>query len=255
MVGVTSAAAGRSYLEVRPVVRGILVRRPEAWLYVVAAAAGATILGPAVLRPGGELVPEHSPSWPVAWGGWMLMVLAMMLPVVAPEARRVAMRSLWSRRHRAMAGYLAGYLAVWAGAGTVMVGVLHVANLAHPPAAVTVAALLGAALWQTSATRRRLLRRCGALRLGAASGRAADIDCARAGWRAGQLCALTCGPVMVVMAVGHHYPVLMVALLVLLLSERAPGPNPESRAGRPLEALGLAGLAVLVAVAALAAIA
>jgi hypothetical protein len=41
-----------------------------------------------------------------------------------------------------------------------------------------------------------------------------------------------------------HSVFLLVALTVVLLTERAPGPNPDRRAGRPLESVALAGLAV-----------
>jgi len=54
---------------------------------------------------------------------------------------------------------------------------------------------------------------------------------------------ITCAPVMAVMALSHSV-ILMLALTALLLSERAAGPNPYRRAGRPLEAIVLAGLAV-----------
>ena len=52
---------------------------------------------------------------------------------------------------------------------------------------------------------------------------------------------------MAVMAVGHSL-VLMACLTALLLTERARGPNPQQRAGRPFEAWCLAALAGLVLV-------
>jgi hypothetical protein len=58
----------------------------------------------------------------------------------------------------------------------------------------------------------------------------------------GSRCMFTCGPVMLAMAVGHSL-LLMCGLLALLLSERARGPNPERRAGRPLEAWWLVAFA------------
>lgn len=238
------------HLHLRLVVRQNLARRPEAWVYAVALVAAAALLGQIASSASPHIPIEDPPAWLAAWSGWMLMVLAMMLPVIAPDARRIAMRSLWRRRHRAMVGYLCGYLAVWAVVGLVIVGVLHVAHQPHPPAGVTVAALLGAARWQTSGPRRRVMRRCGLTRLGAAQGTAADRDCAAAGLVAGLRCTVTCGPVMLTMALGHHYSALMVGLLVLLLSERARGPNPERRAGRPLEAWCLVGVAVLLTFAA-----
>ena len=238
-----------SHLHLRLIGRRTLARRPQLWVYALAAVA-ATLLLDAVLSAGATASTEHG-AWLAAWSEWMLMVLAMMLPVIAPEARQVAMRSLWRRRHRAMLGYLSGYVSVWALVGLPIVGAIHGgAHHSHPPAGVTVVALLCAALWQTSRPRLRIMRRCGSVQIGAAQGLAADRDCAVAGWRAGLLCALTCGPVMLVMAVGHDFG-LMAGLLALLLTERARGPNPARRTGRPLEAWCLAGYAALLTVVAL----
>ena len=123
-----TAAAGFDLLAFT---RRTLVRRPESWVYAVAAGAALVLLLSAALPSGAASAHAHhhgaSPNVAAGagqllaeWGGWMLMVLAMMLPVVAPDARRVAMRSLWHRRHRAMAWFLAGYLAVWAALGDML---------------------------------------------------------------------------------------------------------------------------------------
>ena len=257
MVSTAAAPAAPSRFAVRRLaLRRLLARQPQIWLYGVAVAAGMAVVALTAYHQADERPGAGGAGWPgpspltEAWGGWMAMVVAMMLPVVAPQARHMAVRSLRRRRHRAMAGFLAGYLAVWALIGAAIVVVLHGAGLAHPPAGLAVAALFGAALWQVAEPRRRVLRRCGALRLGAPKGFAADRACAAAGWRTGLLCAFTCGPVMVATAAAHHQPALMGAVLALLLTERAPGPNPERRAGRPFEAWALMGLAAAVALVA-----
>ena len=189
------------------------------------------------------------PSWTDAWSHWVLMVVAMMLPVVAPQVRTVAMRSLWTRRQRSSGAFLIGYVAVWVVVGGVLLGPL-VALDAYPlGAAWLVGILLVAAAWQVSAPRRRLLRRCASLRLGVADGRAADVDCARAGLRSGVRCLATCGPIMLAMLAGHSV-LLMAALLVVLLSERSRGPDPVRRAGRPREAWMLVGIALVAGLAA-----
>ena len=107
-------------------------------------------------------------SWLSAWEHWALMVAAMMLPVVAPQVRRVAMRSLWSRRHRAAVSFVAGYVAVWLvlGAGLVAAvlalgGQEHGALAGRGPAP-------GGGLAGIRPTK-RMLRRCASLRLGAAT--------------------------------------------------------------------------------------
>ena len=86
-------------------------------------------------------------------------------------------------------------------------------------------ALLLAAAWQVSVPRRRVIRRCAPLRLGAASGLAADVDCARAGRAVGLRCVVECWPVMLAMALSHSL-LLMAGLTVVLLTERARGANP-----------------------------
>jgi predicted metal-binding membrane protein len=218
-----------------------LILQPELWLYVVAAGAGLALV------VHGE---HHHRTWLPGWLGWTAMAVAMMLPVVAPEARRMAMRSLWGRRHRAIAWFLAGYVAVWSAVSAVLVAALVAVGQPHPGPAVLAAALLVAAGWQVAGPRRRAMRRCGLLGACAARGWRADRDCAAVGVRIGMRSTFTCGPVMVAMGLGHQIA-LMAGLLVLLLSERARGPNPQRRAGRPLEAWCLAGFAAVAGFAAI----
>src|SRR5947208_13000111 len=45
--------------------------------------------------------------------GSLLMTLAMMLPLIILPVRHAAFRSPWRRRHRAAAGVVLGYVAVW----------------------------------------------------------------------------------------------------------------------------------------------
>ncbi len=105
------------------------------------------------------------------------------------------------------------------------------------PLAVALALALAAG-WHCAPQRRRLLRRCGILRAPAVHGARAVADWARGGLRVGARCVGTCGALMVPMAIVHH-PALMVGAALVLVSERRPGPNPERRAARPLEALWL----------------
>jgi len=53
---------------------------------------------------------------------------------------------------------------------------------------------------------------------------------------------------MLAMALSHNL-LLMAGLLTVMLSERARGPNPMRRAGRPIEAWVLVGFALTAAVA------
>jgi predicted metal-binding membrane protein len=252
--------------DLRAFVRRGLARRPESWLYGIAAGAGLGLVLPVVVSGGSHAHGhahghEHGAqatsvpaaevwSWLADWRHWILMTLAMMVPVVAPYARRIALRSLWRRRHRAMTGFLLGYLAVWLAIGAVVTGVLVMLDGTRVWPAAPIA-LLCAAAWQVSRPRRRTLRRCGSLPPAAISGWRADRDSATAGASVGLRCAFVCGPVMLAMAVSQSL-LLMGGVLALLLSERARGPNPDRRAGRPFEAWCLVAYAAAFAAVALA---
>ena len=247
--------------------RDSLAWHPEWWVYALAGASALVLVALALgsTESGGSTGHQmhhghgamamssepQSPwaAWLGAMGHWTLMVAAMMLPIVAPQVRRVALRSVRSRRTRGPATFLLGYVAVWLVLGAALLTVLVAVGGPEQPAPWLVVALLAAAAWQVSGPRRRMLRRCSSLRLGAATGFAADLDCLRAGLRSGLRCALTCGPLMVAMALSHSL-LLMAGVLAVLLSERARGANPVRRAGRPHEALVLGGFAVAAALAA-----
>lgn len=246
--------------------RRFVAWHPELWVYAVAVVSFLVLVLVSLGVVGAEPAMHHAgmdhagmsmsansetfgAAWAGAWGHWVLMVLAMMLPVAAPHVRLVAMRSLWSRRHRAVVVFLLGYVAVWLVVGAVLLAVLVALGMEHLDGAWLVGILLVAAAWQVSRPRRRVLRRCRAIRLGAAAGIAADLNCARAGLGSGLRCMVTCWPAMLAMAVSHSL-LLMVGLLAVMLTERARGANPLRRAGRPLEAWALGGFALVAAVAA-----
>jgi predicted metal-binding membrane protein len=171
------------------------------------------------------------------------MTAAMMLPLAAREADRIAAASLWRRRHVAVIEYLAGYLGVWSVFGLTAIWLVSTVWPHGAPLAAAALALAAAAAWQVTPLRKRALRRCGRPAYLHVRGFSADCDCVVAGTAYGRRCLLTCAPVMAVMALAHSVT-LMVALTIVLFTERAPGPNPARQAGRPLEAVVLAGLAV-----------
>jgi predicted metal-binding membrane protein len=247
-------------------VRLLATRHPEWWLYVVTAAAWFVLLA---WRGGPETLPTHAVTGHhttgvttgQADGGdfarhlghglnhWLLMVLAMMLPLAAPQARIVALRSLWPRRHRSAVFFVAGYVALWLAVGLGILVPLAALEVTSAPMWVTPALLVLAALWHVAPQRRRLVRRCGSLRLRDADGLAADRNCTTLGLRAGALCVFSCGVVMLTMALqlGTGTEVLLMAgLLTVLLHERADGPDPAERAGHAREALALIAIAGLL---------
>src|SRR3712207_2340261 len=93
--------------------------------------------------------------------GTVAMVTAMMLPLTLANVRYVALYSLWRRRHRAIAAFLVGYLAVWIVVQTVIVGGTW--GLLAPLIGwetVAVFAFVSAALLGVAPIKRQTLRRC-----------------------------------------------------------------------------------------------
>lgn len=151
--------------------------------------------------------------------GWTLMIIAMMVPFVIGQIRFTAERSLWRRRHRAIAGFLAGYVTCWTLAGLFLLGI-H----ASPRAAAI--AFLAAAVWQLTPQRRVAMASCHRTVPLAPHGWRADVATLRYGWSIGRSCVLTCWLAMAGCALtGHGVPV-MLALAGLAYAERvARRPN------------------------------
>lgn len=220
--------------------RGFAGRHPEWWVGVAAAGAWGWML--AMPHPhaghGGHAATGRSS---MLWAG--VMVTAMMLPLTVPHVRHVA-RSGLGRRHRGIAGFLAGYLAVWMPAMLAIVAALdagsRVAGWTVAAAVVTAAAVL----WEVAPGRRQLLRRCARTMPLAPRGWRTDADCARFGVRAGMSCVTVCWALMAACVVfAHSLPVMAVLFGVQLSGRYRREPSPA------LAALAVLGVC-LVALAA-----
>lgn len=193
-------------------------RHPEWWVALVSASVWVTMLAGVVTSVAG---PGHDHTAPLrALGPWVLMVLAMMVPLTLPTVRGVARASLWPRRHRAVAVFLGGYVAVWAVAGVVLLEAHHVAEALLGPLPVASLALVTAVMWWRHPVCRRAAIRCGRSAPLAPRGWRADRDAARFGARIGASCVVSCWATMgAVVALGHH-AVVMAAGLALHLHRR-----------------------------------
>ncbi len=156
-----------------------------------------------------------------------LMAAAMMAPLVTDQVHHLAVSSLWSRRYRAVVGYLTGYLAVWSVVGAVIMTGLHAVR--PWVGALPLVAVTGAVAVVVAGTEGHLrrLRRCGAGRPLALAGWRADRDCVVAGVQmAGRCVATTWAVMLAVMAQGGL--LVLAAATVLLVLERR-GVVPERR--------------------------
>jgi len=201
-------------------------RAPQWWVsivvlvaWLVAIAGGSTDVGPG--EPAGHHL-HGSTVRPAAPDGLVTFacVVAMMVPLLLPTLRRVAVASLWKRRDRAMAACLVGYLALWLPASLLIgLGVEAEHALGGPFGAIGLSAA-AALFWQSTRAKRRALRACHLTLPLSPSGWRADRDCVVLGVDVGWNCVRNCWALMaVVFAFGHH-PMAMFAAFVLMVMER-----------------------------------
>jgi predicted metal-binding membrane protein len=211
---------------IRDKLRRLNWRNPEWWVVIAAAVAWLFMAG---------ISRTHASHAGITTGrdhgqhtlGVVAMVIAMMVPLTITNVRHVAQSSLWRRRHRAIAGYLVGYLAVWFVVQTIIVetwGLL--APLVGWGTAGGVA-MVAAALWETAPLKRQRLRRCHRTVPLAPRGWRADADCARYGVSTGFSCVTMCWALMVAAAAFSHSIVVMIVLFGVQVSgryQRRPSP-------------------------------
>lgn len=237
--------------------KGFAWRHPEWWSLAASAMAWGLLVARATAAVGsggaGHLTHGHglamaSAGQPLAWAtaslDWLLMIVAMMVPLVVAPIRTTAARSLWSRRHRAIGGFLVGYLGAWTLMGLAASGLVAVLGVREslPLPAAAALGFLGAALWQLNPIRDGAVRRCHRTMPLAPSGWRADRDCLCYGWRIGCRCLVSCGALMTACLLASHGMLAMAAAAAVGAAERyAP------RADRRLAALAIAGIALAYA--------
>ncbi|MFK7088427.1 DUF2182 domain-containing protein [Chromobacterium violaceum] len=242
-------AAARAWPAVLEQASDWLRRHPEWWMLSLCATAWLWLQ----LKPDGAglaSVCRAASGWPeriavaAPDGGLPLMTAAMMLPLAAGSARYAAFRSLWRRRHRAIAVFLCGYLAVWLAAGWLLdeMAAPRLAAINDKPLALAGIALAAAA-WQLCPAKAAALAACHQGHSLAPSGWPADRDCLLYGFRNGAACVRSCWLLMLLPVAGGHDLAMMLAATALAAAER------YLRPAAGLSAAALLGLALWRALA------
>lgn len=230
-------------------------RHPEWWILALSAGAWGYMLAGDIAwsvrrihdAPGAHVPALSAQAVLADLRTWVVMTVAMMVPLVSGPLRAVALRSLWCRRHRAMALFLIGYVAVWLIAGVAAVLATRTSGVFPNSAPLTAAVgFLLAAAWHDLPLRRRALTSCHFTMPIAPSGWKADADCLRYGCGIGRRCVVSCWALMLACALARHSPVAMLCTAALMLTERF--------AFRPRPHLAIATLALLALVSVAAAV-
>lgn len=180
-------------------------------------ASGSVALSLAILRAQPPLRP------------WLLMLIAMMLPLLARPLDHVWVRSLPRRRWQAVAEFLVAYVMVWtaAGAALVLLAILLRASVGSLTAAAL--PLAGAVAWRATPAWQVCQNRCHGIPRLDTFGLAAELDCLAYGARAAFWCIGTCWALMLLpLLVRAHLPVMMAVALVAFIDRQAP-PRPLRR--------------------------
>lgn len=241
-------------------IRRLAWEHPEWWTLAISLLAWVLLVSQgAAIDRGMHLAHTHvhaTSGGHLAATGWMsdllestLMIAAMMLPLVIASVRLAAFRSLWRRRHLAIAGFLVGYVAMWSLASALMLTLLHKAVGSVFPWRLSTAsaAALGlaiAAAWQLTSLKRSALRACHQASPLAPSGWRANADCLRYGFVSAGRCVANCWALMLVPMLASHNLVVMAGITVACGVERYR--RRPQRGERPM-AIALAGLALVCA--------
>lgn len=201
-------------------------RRPEWWLSGVGAAGLLVLVGvfAAGLRGGhhdhatgaAALVPHVVAA---------IAMVAVMVPLVAPNVRYAALRSPRRARGRVTATVVAGYALVWAGAAVVLgVGAWLLAGAIGELASIFLVTVVAVG-WQSTFRKRRALARCDALLAPPLDRRRARSACRSHGVALGRDCVQSCWPLMALMVVAAHNPLVVVATAWVAWYERRRRPH------------------------------
>lgn len=197
--------------------------RPEWWCVAIGATAWGVMIPHAVAHAGHT---HHVLRFEQELASWLLMVVAMMLPLVGDQVRFVAFKSYRFRRHRAIAGFLVGYLLVWGLAG-VPVAALRGTLWARDPFVVA-GAFGAAALWALLP----MVRSAHAAHHRTAplvpTGWRADLSSFGHGVTISVPCVVTCWPLMIACALTGHSAIAMVGGAAIgWVQRRAFWPRPR----------------------------
>lgn len=204
----------------------------------LAHSAGAGSAGGMAGMPG---MPQAA-AWrpPVeAVGLWVVMTVAMMLPLTVPSLRHVARMVPRSARSVALATFCSAFVVAWL-PGAALAVWIH--SRLPVSAGIVAAAFVAAGAWELTSIKRTALLRCHRTAVIRAAQPGRRRTCWQYGLRRGAWCAASCGPLMVALALSGHTPL---PLLLVSLGVTVQRYSPDAYRSRGLSAAGFSAIAVI----------
>lgn len=162
--------------------------------------------------------------------GWLLMLIAMMLPTLIAPIRYIIECSFKRRRIRSVTLFLFGYAVIWMAAGIVLIAATFALNLFLPQSVLPAIGVgIVAVLWQCSPLKQLCINRGHHHKELAAFGFAADLDVLNFGMTHGIWCVASCWALMLfpmLFSQGHFAAMALVTYI--MISERLEQPRPLS---------------------------
>lgn len=152
-----------------------------------------------------------------AAGMWVVMTLAMMLPLTVPSMRHVARMVPAAARPAALAIFCSAFVLAWMPGASLAVWV-H----GRPPvtAGIVAGAFVAAGAWELTPVKRQALLACHRTAVIRAAGPGRRRTCWRYGLSRGAWCTASCGPLMLALLLSGHAIVALLAVSVGLTLQR-----------------------------------
>lgn len=179
-----------------------------------------------------------------AVGMWVVMTVAMMIPLTIPSLRHVSRMVPRAARSGALVTFCSGFVLAWI-PGAALAVWIH--GRLPVSAGIVAGAFVAAGAWELTPMKRRALLRCHQTAVIRAAQPGRRRSCWQYGIRRGAWCTASCGPLMVALLLTGHALLPLLAVTVGLTVQRY---SPDAYRSRGRSAAAFSMIAVLPLLAA-----
>ena len=175
---------------------------------------------------------------------WAAMI-AIMLPLIAPNVRFVTLRSPVRERQRVACAIVAGWSIVWAAAAVLLAICTWLAVQGVGQVGAIAVLIVVAVGWHLSPVKRRSAARCHRTFAPPLDADEASVECRRFGTRLGVDCVASCWALMAVMGAAGHSVLAVAPLFWVSWYERRRRPHHDPRTATTAGVMVCTGVALI----------